>query len=88
MNILIGGNGTDTALYSDATSGVTVSLATAAAQGGNVRVGLEDNLYLKRGQLATNAQLVERAAALLEAQNIKRLTAEDVRQKLGLVKHA
>lgn len=55
--------------------------------GGNIRVGLEDNLYLSRGVLASNGQLVERASALLEAQNIKRLGAEDVRQKLGLVKH-
>ncbi len=62
--------------------------ALAPLLGGNIRVGLEDNLYLSRGQLATNAQLVERAVQLLEAQNIKRLTAEDVRQKMHLVKHA
>lgn len=61
--------------------------ALAPLLGGNIRVGLEDNLYLSRGQLATNAQLVERAVALLDAQNIKRLGPEDVRQKLGLVKH-
>ncbi len=62
--------------------------ALAPLLGGNIRVGLEDNLYLSRGQLATNAQLVERAVHLLEAQNIKRLNAEDVRQKMHLVKHA
>ena len=61
--------------------------ALAPLLGGNIRVGLEDNLYLQRGVLATNGQLVERAAQLLEAQNIKRLGPEDVRQKLGLVKH-
>ena len=31
--------------------------------GGNLRVGLEDNLYLERGVFATNAQLVEKARA-------------------------
>ena len=62
--------------------------ALAPLLGGNIRVGLEDNLYLRRGELASNAQLVERAVKLLDAQNIKRLTAEDVRQKMQLVKHA
>jgi uncharacterized protein (DUF849 family) len=33
--------------------------------GGNVRVGLEDNLYLARGQLATNGELVSRAVELI-----------------------
>lgn len=61
--------------------------ALAPLLGGNIRVGLEDNLYLQRGVLATNGQLVERAVQLLDAQNIKRLGPEDVRQKLGLVKH-
>ena len=42
-------------------------VALAAIAGGNVRVGLEDNLYLSRGRLATNAELVERAVAILEA---------------------
>ena len=41
--------------------------ALAPIVGANVRVGLEDNLYLSRGQLATNAELVERAVALLDA---------------------
>ena len=42
-------------------------VALAALVGGNVRVGLEDNLYLARGVPATNAQLVERAVTILEA---------------------
>src|ERR1700733_1556722 len=42
-------------------------VALAPLVGGNVRVGLEDNLYLARGRLATNAELVERAATLLES---------------------
>ncbi|WP_417451108.1 3-keto-5-aminohexanoate cleavage protein [Kordiimonas sp.] len=41
-------------------------VAQSALLGGNVRVGLEDNLYLERGKLATNAQLVERARNILE----------------------
>ena len=45
--------------------------ALAPSVGANVRVGLEDNLYLSRGRLATNAQLVERAVALLEAMNVR-----------------
>jgi len=62
--------------------------ALAPLLGGNVRVGLEDNLYLSRGELATNAQLVERAKTILEAQNIKVLGPEAVREKLALTKYA
>jgi uncharacterized protein (DUF849 family) len=62
--------------------------ALAPLLGGNVRVGLEDNLYLSRGQLATNADLVGRAKAILEAQNIKVMGPEAVRDKLALTKHA
>jgi len=40
-------------------------VAQAVLLGGNVRVGLEDNLYLARGQLATNAELVARAVELI-----------------------
>ena len=39
-------------------------VAMAALAGGNVRVGLEDNIYLSRGVLATNGQLVERAVTI------------------------
>jgi uncharacterized protein (DUF849 family) len=60
--------------------------ALAPIAGGNVRVGLEDNIYLSRGQLATNAQLVERAATILSAMNIHIMTPEDVRAKLKLQK--
>ncbi len=42
-------------------------VAMAALAGGNVRVGLEDNLFLDRGVLATNGALVERAATILNA---------------------
>jgi uncharacterized protein (DUF849 family) len=63
-------------------------VAMAALAGGNVRVGLEDNLYLSRGVLATNAQLVERAVGMLTAMNARVLGPDDVRAKLQLRRHA
>jgi uncharacterized protein (DUF849 family) len=62
-------------------------VALAALAGGNVRVGLEDNLYLSRGVKATNAQLVERAVTILEAMNVKVLGPGEVRDRLKLVRH-
>jgi uncharacterized protein (DUF849 family) len=62
-------------------------VALAAIAGGNVRVGLEDNLYLARGRLATNAELVERAVTILEGMNVRLLGPGEVREKLGLVRH-
>ncbi len=59
----------------------------AAIAGGNVRVGLEDNIYLSRGQLATNAALVARAVTILEAMNYEVLSPEATREKLHLTKH-
>jgi uncharacterized protein (DUF849 family) len=59
-------------------------VALAPLVGGNARVGLEDNLYLSRGRLATNAELVERAVAILEAMNVRVLGADEVREKLAL----
>jgi uncharacterized protein (DUF849 family) len=56
--------------------------------GGNVRVGLEDNLYLNKGELATNGQLVERAANILENMNVSIMGPKEVREKLKLTKHA
>jgi uncharacterized protein (DUF849 family) len=61
--------------------------ALAPIVGGNVRVGLEDNLYLSRGRLATNAELVARAVALLEAMNVRVLGPAEVRDKLALRAH-
>jgi uncharacterized protein (DUF849 family) len=60
--------------------------ALAVLLGGNVRVGLEDNLYLSRGVLATNGQLVERAVGLLESMNVRVLGTEEVRDRLHLVR--
>jgi uncharacterized protein (DUF849 family) len=62
-------------------------VAMAALAGGNVRVGLEDNIYLSRGEPATNGQLVERAVAILEAMNARVLGPDDVRMQLGLRRH-
>jgi uncharacterized protein (DUF849 family) len=62
-------------------------VAMAALAGGNVRVGLEDNIYLARGVLATNAQLVERAVTILEAMNVRVLGPGEVRERLALVRH-
>jgi uncharacterized protein (DUF849 family) len=62
-------------------------VALAVLAGGNVRVGLEDNLYLSRGRLATNAELVERAVTILEGMNVRVLGPGEVRERLGLVRH-
>jgi uncharacterized protein (DUF849 family) len=62
-------------------------VAMAALAGGNVRVGLEDNLYLSRGVLATNGQLVERAVTILTAMNARVLGPDEVRAKLQLRSH-
>ena len=63
-------------------------VAAAVLAGGNVRVGLEDNLYLDKGVLATNAQLVERARVIIEAMGAKVMTPAAVREKLQLTKRA
>lgn len=63
-------------------------VAAAVLAGGNVRVGLEDNLMLDRGVFATNAQLVSRAVSIIENLGAKVLGPAEVRAKLGLTKHA
>ena len=63
-------------------------VAAAVLAGGNVRVGLEDNLYLDKGVLATNAQLVERARTIIEAMGARVIGPEEVREKLQLTKRA
>jgi uncharacterized protein (DUF849 family) len=62
--------------------------AAAVLAGGNVRVGLEDNLWLDKGVLATNAQLVERAVSIVENMGARVITPSEVRAKLGLTKRA
>ena len=63
-------------------------VAASVLAGGNVRVGLEDNLMLAKGQLATNAQLVERAVTIIENMGASVMNAADVREKLKLTKRA
>lgn len=63
-------------------------VAASVLAGGNVRVGLEDNLMLDRGVLGTNAQLVERAVGIVETLGARVIGPEQVREKLGLVKRA
>ncbi|MEZ5867812.1 MAG: 3-keto-5-aminohexanoate cleavage protein [Defluviimonas denitrificans] len=57
--------------------------AAAVLAGGNVRVGLEDNLWLGKGQLATNAQLVERAATIVTNMGARVIGPEEVRRSWG-----
>jgi uncharacterized protein (DUF849 family) len=62
--------------------------AAAVLAGGNVRVGLEDNLWLDKGVLAQNYQLVERARVVIEGMGARVIGPAEVREKLGLVKRA
>ena len=63
-------------------------VAASVLAGGNVRVGLEDNLMLDKGVLATNEQLVTRAKEIIERLGARVIGPEDVRKKLGLTKRA
>jgi uncharacterized protein (DUF849 family) len=55
--------------------------------GGHVRVGLEDNLYRRRGVLATNADLVEDAAHLVTTLGARVATPDEARAILNLPPH-
>ncbi len=59
-------------------------VAQSALLGGNVRVGLEDNLYLERGVFATNGQLVERARTIIESIGSSVATPDEMRDMLNL----
>lgn len=59
-------------------------VAQSVLLGGNVRVGLEDNLYLRKGVYASNAQLVERARTIVEAMGARVLTPAEARERIGL----
>ncbi len=61
-------------------------VAQSVLLGGNVRVGLEDNLYLKRGVFATNGQLVARARTIIESLGFEVATPDEAREILGLRK--
>jgi uncharacterized protein (DUF849 family) len=61
------------------------TVAQAALLGGHVRVGLEDNLYVRKGELATsNAVLVERAVQILDLLGAEPATPAEARSMLGL----
>ena len=62
-------------------------VALAAIAGGNVRVGLEDNLYLGAGQLASNEDLVRRAVKILDSINVGVMGPSEVRDTLALTEH-
>ncbi len=59
-------------------------VAQAVLNGGNIRVGLEDNIYLAKGVFATNEELVTKAVELVERLGAKVLTAAQARERLGL----
>ena len=59
-------------------------VAQSILLGGNVRVGLEDNLYLSRGVYASNAQLVDKARTIIEAMGARLITPAQARERLGL----
>jgi uncharacterized protein (DUF849 family) len=58
--------------------------AQAVLLGGNVRVGLEDNLYLDKGVFASNGQLVERAVSIVQSLGARTLTPAETRERLKL----
>ena len=53
-------------------------------KGGNVRVGLEDNLYLEKGVYASNGSLVEKAATIINNLGANVMGVSEARKKLGL----
>lgn len=59
-------------------------VAQASLLGGHVRVGLEDNLYVRRGQLGTNADLVAKSVRILDDLGFTPMTAAEVRATLDL----
>lgn len=61
-------------------------VAMAVNAGGNVRVGLEDNIWLSKGVLASNADLVSRARTIIEGMGSSLMTPEQVREQMKLVK--
>lgn len=61
-------------------------VAMSILAGGHIRVGLEDNIWLDRGVLASNGDLVKRAVTIAEAMGSRIMTAPEVRQKMQLIK--
>jgi len=61
-------------------------VAQAASQGGNCRVGLEDNLYLDKGEFASNVLLVERAVRLIREMGREPATPAQAAERLGIIR--
>jgi len=61
-------------------------VAQAASQGGNCRVGLEDNLYLDKGEFASNVLLVERAVRLIREMGREPATPAQAAEHLGIIR--
>ena len=61
-------------------------MAQSAVMGGNIRVGLEDNIYLSKGVLASNEDLVIKARTIAEELGTGLMTPAEVREKFGLKK--
>ena len=59
-------------------------VAQAVLLGGHVRVGLEDNLWLERGRLASNAELVEKAVRIVRELGARVVPTAEARERLGL----
>ncbi|MBH0229417.1 3-keto-5-aminohexanoate cleavage protein [Halobacillus yeomjeoni] len=58
--------------------------AQAAQLGGNIRVGLEDNIYLSKGVLASNEQLVDKAVQQLSAHDMEPMSPQEARDYFNL----
>ena len=63
-------------------------VAASVLAGGNVRVGLEDNIWLEKDVLATNESLVQKATTIIEAMGSTLMNPQEVRNLLGLTKRA
>lgn len=63
-------------------------VAASVLAGGNVRVGLEDNIWLEKKVLATNESLVKKATTIIEAMGSTLMNPQQVRDLLGLTKRA
>lgn len=63
-------------------------VAASILAGGNVRVGLEDNIWLEKGVLATNEALVQKAVTIIDAMGSSIMSPQQVRDQLGLTKRA
>ena len=63
-------------------------VAASVLAGGNVRVGLEDNIWLEKEVLATNESLVKKATTIIEAMGSTLMNPQQVRDLLGLTKRA